>query len=268
MEFIKTKSGINWHYNLSGQGKCLLFFHGWGMDIRIWRQQQKHFEQNYQVLVIDLPGHGKSSFVKTDLETLINDIDEILTQLSIDQCALVGSSLGGLFSLKMYEKFPERVEQMIFIGSMPKFLKGENYPFGLDMSKFNKLEGQLETAYPVIIEIFFRSMFSKKDKTTRRYKWIQKFRVTGDVPVKPALVEYLDVLESEDLRDVLKRVNVPMQFINGRRDEICTPETVKYIQKMAPQARYDWFEEGGHFPFLITPYEFNKVMEDFLNNKK
>ncbi len=268
MEYFEAPSTIKWHYSVHGEGECLLFLHGWGMDKRIWKQQEKYFSEKYNVLMIDLPGHGKSSFVKTDLETLADDIIQLLDLLEIQECTLIGSSLGGLFSLKLYEKYPGRIKRMIFVGSMPKFVKDEHYPFGLDMAQFNKLEGQLETAYPVIIEIFFRSLFSREDKKTRRYKWIQKFRVVGDVPIKPALVEYLDVLETEDLREVLKAVEVPMQFINGRCDEICTQDTVKYIQKLAPNAQYDWFEKSGHFPFLISPHEFNDVLEKFLDETK
>ncbi|MBI3618181.1 MAG: hypothetical protein HY210_08205, partial [Candidatus Omnitrophica bacterium] len=82
--------------------------------------------------------------------------------------------------------------------------------------------------------------------------------------IKQALVEYLDILEQEDLREVLKKVHVPVQFINGRDDEICNKETVAFLKAVCPESRFDFFEQCGHFPFLSKPYEFNQVVEEFL----
>ncbi|MFT5169643.1 MAG: pimeloyl-ACP methyl ester esterase [Lysobacterales bacterium] len=265
MQHIKAVSGIDWHYSLDGEGECLLFLHGWGVDKGIWRQQVKHFSKIHQVLAIDLPGHGESSFVKTDLDVASSDIDSILNQLSIDEVTVVASSLGGLFALKLYEQHPEKVKRIVFTGSMPKFSISEDYPYGLDVDKIRKLAGQLKVAYPSIVNIFFRSLFTKHERATRRFKWMQKFRATSDLPIQPALVEYLDVLEKEDLRDVLKSVVVPMLFVNGLGDEICTPDTVKYMQTIQPDAEYVWFEKTGHFPFLMKSYEFNEAVENFIN---
>ena len=84
------------------------------------------------------------------------------------------------------------------------------------------------------------------------------------MPIKTALLEYLDIMEREDLRKVLKDIKIPIQFINGREDEICNKETVTFLQKLSPGSRFDFFEKCGHFPFLSKPYEFNLVLEEFL----
>ena len=153
---------------------------------------------------------------------------------------------------------------MIFVGAMPKFSKSEDYPHGLDVNKMRKLGSQLQSDYPSIINVFFRSLFTRQERQTRRFKWLQKFRQTDEAPMKQALSEYLDILEKEDLREVLEKVHVPIQFINGREDEICTKDTVAFLKKLSPKSRFDFFEQCGHFPFLSKPHEFNQVMDDFL----
>jgi pimeloyl-[acyl-carrier protein] methyl ester esterase len=82
--------------------------------------------------------------------------------------------------------------------------------------------------------------------------------------MQDALLEYLDIMEKEDLREVLKEIKIPLQFINGREDEICGKETVAFIQELSPGSRFDFFEQCGHFPFLSKSYEFNKIIEEFL----
>jgi len=39
---------------------------------------------------------------------------------------------------------------------------------------------------------------------------------------------------------------------------------VAFIQKIAPKSRFDFFEKCGHFPFLTKSYEFNQIVEEFL----
>lgn len=264
MPHLKAHSGIEWHYDVEGEGDRLLFIHGWGVDKRIWRQQLKFFSRFYKVMSVDLPGHGKSSWEKVELDAIAADLRSILEEARFTDVTVISSSLGGLVALKLYEIFPESIARMIFVGAMPKFSKSEGYPHGLDVDKIRKLGSHLKNDYPSIINIFFRSLFTKEERQTRRFKWLQKFRQTDEAPMRQALTEYLDILEKEDLREVLKRVHVPVQFINGREDEICTKETVAFLKELSPKARFDFFEQCGHFPFLSKPHEFNQVLEDFL----
>jgi len=264
MPHIKAHSGINWHYDVEGKGEHLLFLHGWGVDKRIWRQQSKFFAQYYRIMTIDLPGHGKSGWKKISLGVMVKDLKAILQTLEFDHVSIVGSSLGGLVALKLYDLYPKGIKRLVFVGSMPKFSRSADYPHGLDVGKMRKLGGQLDTDYPSIVNVFFRSLFTREERRSRRFKWLQKFRQSDGVPMRQALVEYLDILEQEDLREVLKKVRVPVQFINGRDDEICNKEMVAFLKKVRPESRFDFFEQCGHFPFLSKPYEFNQAVEEFL----
>ncbi len=266
MPYLKAHSGIRWHYDVEGEGEHLLFIHGWGVDKRIWRQQSKFFSRYYRVMTVDLPGHGKSSWEKATLEHIVRDLKSILEKTGFRDVNVVGSSLGGLVALKLYELFPDGIRRIIFVGAMPKFAKTKDYPHGLDVNRMRTLNAKCLTDYPSIVNVFFRSLFTPHERRSRRVRWIQKFRrrQPGGVPVRRALVEYLDILEQEDLTEVLKGMQIPTQFINGKEDEICTKETVAFLKKLSPQSRFDFFEKCGHFPFLSQPREFNRVMEEFL----
>lgn len=264
MPLITGHNNIFWNYDIEGEGANLLFLHGWGVDKRIWRQQTKYFREHYRVMTIDLPGHGKTMWKNIPLAQMSEDICKILVKLMPGKVTIVASSLGGLFALKMYEGLPEKIQRMVMVGSMPKFARTDDYPYGLDVASMRKLGNQLEASYPSMVDVFFRSLFTKEERQSRRFKWLQKFRQHDEKPLKSALVQYLDILEGEDLRDVLATVEVPLQFINGRGDEICKPDFINYITKIKPKARFNFFEECGHFPFLSKPYEFNFMLERFL----
>ena len=264
MPGIMSKSSIEWNYDLAGEGEALVFFHGWGVDLRIWKQQYKHFSNNYKVVSFDLPGHGKSGWQSMLFKDMAEDLNIVMDELGLNNIVSVGSSLGGLLALRLYEISPERFKKMVFVGAVPKFSRSEDFPYGLDVEKIRKLGGQLDTSYPSIVNIFFRSLFTKEERASRRYKWLQKFRQFDEAPMKPALVEYLSILEKEDLTDVLKKIDIPVQFINGEGDTICNMVAVGHLKQLVPEGRFDIFDKCGHFPFLSKPHEFNNILEEFL----
>jgi len=264
MSIITSKSSIDWNYDIIGEGGSLVFFHGWGVDLRIWRQQYKYFSTKYKVVRFDLPGHGKSGWKSMSFQDIAGDLDMVMDELGLNNIVSVGSSLGGLLSLRLYEISPERFKKMVFVGAVPKFSRSKDFPYGLDVEKIRKLGGQLDTSYPSIVNVFFRSLFTKEERSSRRYKWLQKFRQFNEAPMKPALVEYLSILEKEDLTEILRKIDIPAQFINGAGDTICNMDAIDHLKELVPKGRFDIFDKCGHFPFLSKPHEFNEVLEEFL----
>jgi len=266
MPFYKTFTNIDWYYDLQGQGQPLVFIHGWGVNHRIWRQQVKYFNPSYKALAVDLPGHGRTQYHTITFEDMVYGLIDVINALGLAPVTLIGSSLGGLVAFKVYDVCPQIVRSMIFVGSHPKFARGENYPAGLDVARIRKLAGQLETHYPNMLNIFFRSLFTSQERSTRRFKWIQTFRKTDALPERQALLAMLDILEKQDLRHVLPKIRIPVQFVTGTQDYICPRALYDRIRADLPSARFDWFENCGHFPFLSKPLEFNLILEDFLKN--
>src|SRR5436190_13236146 len=108
MPDIETKH-LKWHYEIEGPETAppVLFLHGWGVDSRIWRQQVKHFSQSCRVIAIDLPGHGQSDWKKIAMAEMADDIIAVLAKLGIKKISIVGSSLGGLVALKIFNSHPK-----------------------------------------------------------------------------------------------------------------------------------------------------------------
>src|SRR3989338_1869300 len=203
MPHIRVDSGIEWHYKIEGSGKeTLLFLHGWGVDKRIWHQQVRHFAEKYRVVTVDLPGHGQSSWLKINLNSMVHDLRAILECKKINKVTIISSSLGGLFALKLLQAFSQGIQKLSFVGSLPKFARSKDYPYGLNVAQIRRLDNQLKIAYPSIVNIFFRSLFTKEERENCRFKWLERFRQKDELHLKEALREYLDILEHEDLRDI------------------------------------------------------------------
>lgn len=260
MPYLKTRRGLEWFFDREGEGQAIIFLHGWGVDRRIWRQQFKFFSASYRVLAFDLPGHGATRWQPLGLSEIAEDIAEILMEEKISVWHLVASSFGGLVGLALVNQIPGKIKTMTLVGSQPKFVRSEDYPYGLQPERIEKLAGQLASDYPAMVHIFFRSLFTRAERESRRYKWIQTFRRADDVPAREALLGLLAVLTKADLRSILFSAEFPVLFANGTEDPICPAALYVEMQKRLPRATLAWFPDSGHFPFLIHPHEFNRVL--------
>ena len=256
---------MRWHYEEEGAGPVLLFLHGWGVDRRIWRQQFKVFSRDYRAVVLDLPGHGQTEWQPSSLNDVAEDIRELFFRQNMD-CRIVASSFGGLVALQLAANGSSRIRALVFVGSLPKFVQCEGFPCGLTSARIMKLKEQIQSDYPAIVRIFFRSLFTRSERSSRRYKWIQTFRRQEESPDRDALLGFLDILTAADLRPVLSQCRVPVHMINGTEDYICPRPVFEQMKRDHPGLTLDWLPDCGHFPFLTRPYEFNDKLKCFLDS--
>ncbi len=268
MSFVTTPRNISWHYEICGQGECLLFLHGWASNSRVFSQQKEFFSKDHQVLTVDLPGHGETSWQPISFAEIAQDIHFILKALNICSVSIIGSSMGGLAGLKFSFDFPNKVRRLVLVGSLPKFCRTPEIPLGLYPGQFLKLQDQVQRQYPNILEIFFRSLFTIEERETEKFRWLQQFRKNEKIPDQKALLDFLDQLEREDLLPLARDVAVPIQFISGREDYICPIDSVEFLKAIMPKTEFCFIEKSGHFPFIIRSAEFNMLVKEFLEGSE
>jgi pimeloyl-ACP methyl ester carboxylesterase len=101
------------------------FVHGAGGSSSIWYQQIRSFSANFNVLVVDLRGHGKSKpsikdtfKQKYTFNAITNDIVEVLDFLKIEKSHFAGISLGTILIRNLAENYPKRVKSMVMGGAI------------------------------------------------------------------------------------------------------------------------------------------------------
>ena len=266
MPYFKTHRGLNWHYEISGEGDVIVMIHGLGASGNIWQAQKDFLQTDFQVMTLDLPGHGKSGWMPLTTIEMAMDIRQILSSIGISQFSLVASSMGGLVALELYRMIPQDIMRFSMVGSIPKFARGPNYPAGLDIDKIRTLSQQFDGDYVSILDIFFRSLFTMKERESERFKWVKEMRAKEPLPRQEALKHFLDILEKADLRDRISSVICPLQFITGTEDYICPRPIMDWVAQHTYNARFDFIEACGHLPFLVADKEYNRLLEDFLLN--
>jgi pimeloyl-[acyl-carrier protein] methyl ester esterase len=267
MPFFETHRKLNWQVETFGTGEVVVFIHGFGASGRWWQGQRDFLQKDYQVVTLDLPGHGQSSWMPLTLTEMADDIRQILNSLGISEISLVASSLGGLVALELYRIIPKCIRRMSLVGVIPKFARSDQYPAGLDIDKIRTLSGQFDGNYASVLDIFFRSLFTMKERQSDRFKWIKDLRQTEPYPQREALKFFLDILEKADLRDRMGSIVCPVQFVTGREDYICPRSIMDWVATQMPKARFDFIDGCGHLPFLVEPQKYNHLLAGLLNTR-
>lgn len=108
------------NYTIIGKGPCIVLLHGFLLSPRIWVDLIPLLSKKNKVLVIDLPGHGKSGCIaKTHtMELMAEVVNFILMENKIDKASFIGHSMGGYISLAFIEKYSSKVESLILLNSI------------------------------------------------------------------------------------------------------------------------------------------------------
>ncbi|MBC7903467.1 MAG: alpha/beta hydrolase, partial [Gemmatimonadaceae bacterium] len=133
---------------VSGKGQPMLFAHGFGCDQNMWRYLTPAFENDYQTILFDYVGAGKSdknSYEPKRYETLqgyAQDVLEICESLSLRNVIFVGHSVSGMIGLLAAVERPEIFSNLVMVGPSPCYINGDDYIGGFERSD---IEGLIET---------------------------------------------------------------------------------------------------------------------------
>ena len=119
-------------YKQGDDAEWVTFIHGAGGSSSIWYKQIREFSKHFNILLVDLRGHGKSKnhfhekFKKYSFEKIGNDVVEVLEHLKISSTHFVGISLGTIIIRDITERFQHLSKSMILGGAVMKLnLRGQ-----------------------------------------------------------------------------------------------------------------------------------------------
>jgi pimeloyl-ACP methyl ester carboxylesterase len=115
-------AGVKIHYTVQGEGEPVVLIHGFSVSGALWAMSGMvgKLTADYRVITIDCRGHGKSGKPhdagKYGME-MVEDVVRLLDHLKIKRSHVVGYSMGGMITLKLLSKYPDRVISAVPAGS-------------------------------------------------------------------------------------------------------------------------------------------------------
>lgn len=229
--------GFRMYAEVYGKGEPLLFIHGNGGSINNFLYQIPYFSKKYKVIVADSRAQGRSTDPGDSLtyEMMADDYAALLDAMGIPKANVVGWSDGGINSLLLAIRHPEKVSRIAITGA-------------------NLVPDT--TAVPAsiwnLVNPVYDMLRTKKDRTALDNNVLKLFRL---------LVEQPHISEAS-----LQQIKCPTLVIGGDNDVI-KPEHTLLIWKNIPGANLWILPNSGHSTPIVYKNEFNKTVDAFLSNR-
>jgi pimeloyl-ACP methyl ester carboxylesterase len=123
LRLIETLNGVQIYFETRGPGEPVLLLHGFSGSSQDWATLTPGWEAEFQLIVPDLRGHGRSSMLTKPFrhQDAATDVLALLDHLGIGSCSGLGVSAGGNVLLHMATRQPERVKAMVLVSATPYF---------------------------------------------------------------------------------------------------------------------------------------------------
>jgi len=243
-----------------GSGPDLVLLHGWAMHSGVFATLSERLAQNFTLHLVDLPGHGHSAHspVPLELEAVADNLARRLPR-----AAWLGWSLGGLFALQVAQRHPERVRALVMLCAPPRFMRGEDWPQGMEASVFRDFAGGLARDYRATIDRFLVLEAQGSEHAKEELALLRAQVFCAGEPRPEALSEGLALLRNTDLRAALPQLSMPSLWIAGRRDRLVRAQALELAAQAAPQASYQRIDGAGHAPFRSHADEIAAAVRGF-----
>lgn len=123
--------GLGVHFEREGAGAtpALVLVHGWSCDRSYWRYQVPWFAETYDVVAIDLAGHGDSGVERDGwtMRAFGDDVVAVVQSLELDELVLVGHSMGGDVVVEAALRLPGRVAGLVWVDVYAKLDEADGH---------------------------------------------------------------------------------------------------------------------------------------------
>jgi pimeloyl-ACP methyl ester carboxylesterase len=246
-KIMEREMGI--HVERYGAGEKVLFIHGAGGNTELWYFQKRYLSKSMEVILVDLPGHGKSG---GDPYTSVDDYCEAVYRLmdaeGIDKAIIAGQSMGGAIALSFALAHPERLSGLILLGTGAKLKVFPEILQGILKNKREAVNKIMEFAFSKKTSAqILRSGFAAMMKNTKKV-------IHGD----------FYSCQSFNVMDSLDRIGVPTLVVCGKDDFLTPPKFSEFLNKGIKNSRLVLIEDAGHMLMIEKPVETNRAIEDFV----
>ncbi len=255
---ICETNGIKIHYTRTGGSKPpLVLLHGLAANGACWTALAHTLEGEYDVIMPDARGHGKSSVPEYGYryEDHANDVIGLIKALGLSRPVLLGHSMGGMVGAVVASRRPKVLHGLVLAD--PTFLSSkvqrevrdsdvaDQHRRMLNMS-YDQLVAEAQVRHPnrsrEILELFARSR-------------LQTSLAAFDVLTPP----------NPDYKLLVSAIDVPSLLVFGDRG-VVSPHVAEELQRINPRLQVEQIREAGHGVQLDQPDRFAAIIKSFLRS--
>lgn len=249
-KYVQTLDGLKLHFKQSGKGRtALVFVHGWLGNAEWWQDQHTYFENQYTVVSMDLPGHGKSDAnrIEWTSRAYAMDIKTVSEQLVVDRIVLVGHSMSGAYVLEA-ALYMSNVCGIVLVDTLKDLDKQMTLGQAEEML-FSKYRSDFKNAVDHLLPNF---LFCEQTPQPIIEQLKREFLShSSDLAVK-----VIEPLYKSDIKTIASQVNVPVRGIHSD----FTPTSIDHNLHYFKDYDYELIYQTGHYPMLEKTDVFNRIL--------
>jgi len=262
MATLQVDENVALYYEDVGQGRPIVFVHGFSMTHAVWENQVARLCGNFRCITLDLRGHGASD--KPDsgysIERNARDVYALLDALNIERPVFVGWSLGVAIGIQMVALFDNMFDKLVLVGGTPCWGQLPDFEFAHPQEEVSQWVEEVLGDRPAWTQGFVRKIFHQEPDPGLS-QWL--FQQSMQIPLH-AILKTVEDSRSADLRGAVSKINVPTLILHGKYDAFDYLEAAQFMAATIADARLHVFESSGHAPFFEEREAFNAALNEFL----
>ena len=232
----------------------ILLMHGSGLNHIVWSlHEQFYASQGFNVLSVDLPGHGNSEGPSLkSIEKISDWIKSLMLKINIEKIIIIGHSQGGLVSIDFASRYPELIEKIVLVAN--------SYKMPVNQDLIDLAEAGDEKAVLLMMKW--------------GYEGSKAF--IGGNPVKKIVNSARDIREvlAVDLNacnnykngeNAIKKINCPTLCIFGDLDKMVPIKVGLKMSEQITNSETKIISDCGHMIIFEKAFEMRKLVKEFIN---
>lgn len=255
-----------------GQRPTLVFLHGWGGSARYWERTAQAMKPDFDCLLYDLRGFGRSAPAKETtselgmLESFADDLERLLNALKLENVFINAHSMGASVALYFLSRFSQRVNKAILTC---------NGTFEYDKLAFDAFQrfGSYVVAFrpswlariPLAPQLFMSRFLKGQIPYCDKRVFLKDFLHADTATAMGTLKASVSKHATETMPQAFAAINVPTLMISGQYDKITPAELGRQAASLNACIEYVELPDTAHFPMLEDEATYLSIINDFLH---
>jgi pimeloyl-ACP methyl ester carboxylesterase len=264
------------YFRETGQGFPLIILHGLYGSSDNWLTIARELSANFRVIVPDLRNHGRSPHSSEhSYPAMAVDVLELMDDLAIGQCFVIGHSMGGKTAMHLASGVPRKIAKLVIVdisplnysmltGYSPLAVEHLNIADALlhtDLQQYTRRKDMEQSWAAKIPETNTRRFLLKNIQRDDRNHYAWRINIRVIVQNLPNILNGMDDLGLGNGN----RIEIPALFVKGERSPYIQPEICPFIHQAFPNAQIVTIPEAGHWPHVEKPDIFLNELIRFLS---
>jgi pimeloyl-ACP methyl ester carboxylesterase len=234
------------------QAGVVIALHGISCDQGYWRKQVEQFSRDFQVVTIDLAGHGKSGLGRSEwsMEAYGDDVVAVVAGLDLQRVVLIGHSMGSPVVLEAARQLTGRVGGIVSVdalGSLDTWWTPE---------EIEQVVSPFRDDFVEVTRGWVRGMFTEGSDPAFVEEIVTRMSSAPPEVALPSLESSLPKMYGREVSTALEGLNAPVFVINADFE----PSDVESLERHGAEVHI--IPETGHFFMLEKAEVFNSVLSD------